>query len=76
MDYKNFKSEFEQSGLTQKLFAKQKGISASMVCYYLKKANLEDIPNEVPVFKEVKIQKTMGYLKISLPSGVQIEVPV
>ena len=80
MDYQSFRSEFEDSGLSQKDFSIRKGMSASMVCYYLRKAReqSEDSHNyDLGCFQEIEVHSTTDkYLKITLPSGILIELPI
>ena len=47
MYYQNFKKEYKQSGLTQKAYSERRGISASMVSYYLRKAREETQSQEI-----------------------------
>lgn len=42
VDYLDLRVRYEASGLTQKAFAKQEGLSANMLSYYLKKARAKD----------------------------------
>lgn len=83
MDYQEFKKEYEQSGLTQKRYSKQRGISPSMVSYYLRKAREEnefrdDKAQEASSkFSELQIISTRDkLLRITYPSGIQIELPI
>lgn len=80
MDYQSFRSEYENSGLSQKDFSIRKGMSASMVCYYLRRAREqdEDTSNyDVGIFQEIEVQTTNNnFIKITLPSGILIELPI
>jgi len=77
MKYQSFKREFEFSGKTQKEYAKQKGISPSMVSYYLRKAREEqdavlklDKPQEIFQSVELIQEKQSGTLRLDLPNGI------
>lgn len=78
MDYKEFKKSFELSGLTQRAYGEQLSMSNSMVSYYLKKAKaLEVKPDSSLGFKKLEIEATVNQsIKITLLSGVQIEIPI
>ena len=82
MDHQAFKTEFDNSGLTQKAFADQKSMSPSMVHYYLKKASSTNTTSDVNrkgSFQEVTIsQAASGYrqVTITMPHGVVIKIPV
>lgn len=82
MDYQAFKSEFDNSGLTQKAFAVQKSMSPSMVHYYLKKARASNTTSEVKEegsFQEVTISQAADVYRqitITMPDGVVIKIPV
>ena len=79
MGYQSFKRDYEQSGLTQKAYSQKRGISASMVCYYLRKAREEVQENfqSTEVFSKIDFSRsTSEGIKIILPSGIQIEIPI
>jgi len=78
MDYKEFKRSFELSGLTQRAYGEQLSMSTSMVSYYLKKAKaLEGGPIQSGGFKKIEVSPNQNQsIKITLLSGVKIEVPL
>ena len=78
MDYKEFKKSFELSGLTQRAYGEQLSMSTSMVSYYLKKAKaLEVGPVKSGGFKKLELETKINQsIKITLLSGVKIEVPL
>jgi len=75
MDYAKFRQGYEQSGLTQKQYGKRVGMSASMVCYYLKKSKTVEVPK--PGFLPVQITTSVlsKMITITTSSGVKIEIP-
>ena len=76
MKYQQFKQEFESSGLSQAQYAKQKGISSSMVSYYLSRARKEK--DSKPNFTKLEVIKTrtVSVIKIRTAQGVEIEIPI
>ena len=82
MDYQNFKKEYMDSGVSQKRFSIQKGISPSMVSYYLKRAREEvgehnSRASKTQMFEKVEIKKAVSNcIKIKLPKGIEIEIPI
>jgi len=76
MNYAKFRTDYEQSGLTQKQYGQQIGMSGSMVCYYLKKSRAPKV-NEAS-FLPVQITSISSdqVIKISTSSGVKIEIPL
>jgi len=78
MDYQEFKKSFEKSGLTQRAYGEQHLMSTSMVSYYLKKAKaLELEPVKSGGFKKLELETNINKsIKITLLSGVKIEVPL
>lgn len=85
MDYQSFKKEYEASKLNQKMFSLQKGISQSMVSYYLRRARQEVASSKiikkdlrkVKMFEKIDIKSdAQNIIKIKLPGGIEIEVPV
>jgi len=84
MDYKEFKKSFETSGLTQRAYGERISMSNSMVSYYLRKAKAA----EIKVSEEIKLPNTNKFskleigaqlnqsIKITLLSGVKIEIPL
>jgi len=78
MDYQEFKRSFELSGLTQRAYGEQLSMSTSMVSYYLKKAKaLEVEPANSVGFKKIELETNVSQsIKITLLSGVKIEVPL
>jgi transcriptional regulator with XRE-family HTH domain len=71
-----FREEFIKSGLTQRKFAEQKGISASMVSYYLKRSKEVKAPS-IPSFAKLKIVSAVdSKVVITMPNGVVVELPL
>lgn len=79
VDYLDLRVRYEASGLTQNAFAKQEGLSANMLSYYLKKARAKDgssISTSGPCFQEVLVQsREPSLITITTQSGVKIEIP-
>jgi len=78
MDCQEFKRSFELSGLTQRAYGEHLSMSTSMVSYYLKKAKaLEVEPVNSVGFKKIELETNVSQsIKITLLSGVKIEVPL
>ena len=77
MDIIQFKKDFNQSGLTQKAYGEQVGMSSSMVHYYLRKASeSESTPKNT--FQELSITTSSSgrEIKILTSSGVEISIPI
>jgi hypothetical protein len=78
--YQEIYRNFKQSGLSQKAFAKQEGISSGMVSYYLRRAlKEEDKEKGSAVFKPIQI--TSGgnddrCIHITTSKGLQITIPI
>ncbi len=75
MNYAKFRNDYEQSGLTQKQYGDHIGMSASMVCYYLKKSKEQRLsePSFLPIQITSVSQDKMITITTSL--GVKIEIP-
>ena len=77
MDYRKFKKDFEQSGLSQKEYGKRKSMSASMVHYYLRKSKNENRLNKEDGFSELIVEKISDqHIKIITTSGLEIRIPL
>jgi len=77
MDYQKFAKEYRQSGLSQKKYAALKGISPSMVCYYLKKGRETNEETKEGVFRKVELVSTISKnIIIRTSSGIEIEIPL
>lgn len=78
IDSKLLFERFKKSGLSQKAFGKQEGISASMVSYYVRKAQEGDGHKAAStIFSPVVInQKKDDHIIITTSSGVTIEIPL
>jgi len=77
MDYQKFKGEFDQSGLSQKKYAALKGISPSMVSYYLRKGRETNKESKEGVFRKVEIVSPVSKnIIIRTTSGLEIEIPL
>ena len=78
--YQEIYRRFKQSGLSQKTFAEQEGVSPGMVSYYLRRArNEEDKQKDSNVFKPIQI--TSGgsderSIHITTSKGLQITIPI
>ena len=82
MNYQEFKEEFKESGLSQKGFSELKGMSPSMVSYYLSRARDQKASNNTrgiinKSFSKLAITDSVSkQLKIRLPNGIEIEIPI
>ena len=76
IDYRTFRKEFEESGLTQGKFGEQKGMSSSMVSYYLKRGREVELASK-PNFAKLEIVTAIeSKVVITMPSGVVVELPL
>lgn len=75
INYEEFLTRFERSGLSQQEFGKQEGLSPSMVSYYVRRGreSREGGFAQVKVVREQNADKTM---KITYPSGLHLELPI
>jgi predicted transcriptional regulator len=76
-DYEEFAKRYRESGLSKKEFGLREGVSASMVTYYLKKA--QPMKNDVGLFREIEVVRpgaSTGCIKITTSSGLTIEIPL
>ena len=78
VNYEDFLSRYESSGMTQQEFGDIEGMSASMVSYYVRKGrDLREGDQDRFVPIQIAAATTASSLiKISYPSGVVIEIPV
>lgn len=78
--YQEIYRNFKQSGLSQKSFAKQEGISSGMVSYYLRRAlKEEDKERGSAVFKPIQITSGGNHdrcIHITTSKGLQITIPI
>jgi len=79
VDYLSLNARYEASGLNQSAFAKQEGLSPTMLSYYLRKARasteLTD-PFSSSSFQEVLVKSSgKSQITITTQSGVKIEIP-
>ena len=82
MKHQKFREDFENAGMSQKEYALKKGISPSMVSYYL--SLTKPVKNQIKpkvktneLFSKLEIRNTPSQcLKIKLPNGVEIEIPI
>jgi len=73
--YKEFEARFLKSGKTQKEFAKEHNMSASMVHYYLKRAR-ENYKSE-NAFIEVNVQpEPQRKMIVRIHGNIEIEIPL
>ncbi len=77
-DYKDFLKRFKASGLTQKAFAEQHGLSPSMVSYYLRRGReISGVSKESGDFIPLEVTSySGGVIEITTPSGLTIKVPL
>ncbi len=72
-------SRYQASGLSQKAFAKQEGISPSTISYHLNKNKKASESSESSIFSEVEIVASCdatNCIKIITPSGTEIQIPI
>ena len=76
VDYDSFRKEYEQTGLSQRKFGEQKGMSTSMVSYYLKRSKDSKSVSK-PSFAKLEILTSISSrVVIRMPNGVVVELPV
>jgi len=74
--YEEFKQSYASSGMTQKEYSKHRGISPSMVSYYLRKAreaktSIDNRRHDLPKFQHLELLKeSASTLRIDLPQGI------
>lgn len=75
MDYQEFAKRFSASGMTQREFGEQEGISASMVNYYLRRGRKN---KKAPEFTPITVQqpKQENYIVITTNGGTEVKIPV
>ncbi len=77
MDYKQFRVDYNRSGMTQKEFGKIKGISSSMVSYYLSKTRVEKDNDKGSNFSLLSVSKSDDRnITIRTSAGIEIEIPI
>lgn len=78
VNYKQLSESYEKSGQTMKEFGKARGMSSSMVSYYLKKARTDTNILAENKFSEIELSfsKTSSVIKIRTSKGVLIEIPI
>ena len=75
IDYDSFRKEYEQLGLSQRKFGELKGMSASMVSYYLKRSK-DSRSVAKPSFAKLEILTSVSSIVvIRMPNGVVVELP-
>lgn len=76
--YKEIHERFKSSGLSQKDFAAQEGISPSMVSYYVNRAKEET--GTLNNFRPIQISKSNevdgNVIHITTSNGVKISIPL
>jgi hypothetical protein len=75
VNYEEFLSRFEASGLTQQEFGKQEGLSSSMVSYYVTRGRQSREGGFAKV-KVIKEHQTPRLIKVTYPGGIQVELPI
>jgi predicted transcriptional regulator len=79
VDYLSLNARYEASGLNQSAFAKQEGLSPTMLSYYLRKARASTEltePFSSSSFQEVLVKSSgKSQITITTQSGVKIEIP-
>lgn len=78
INYKEFAEGFSKSGLSMKAYGDQRGMSPSMVSYYLKcarqsRSSIKKVFSEIQIVSNASKSKS---IKISTSAGVQIEIPL
>ena len=80
MDIDKFRKDFESSGMTQRAYGKQIGMSSSMVHYYLRKCRDSQDSECDPINKfrplQIEVKSTDRSIVISTSDGVQINIPI
>ena len=75
IEYSTFRKEFLESGLTQSKFGEHKGISSSMVSYYLKRSKEVALALKPSFAKLEMISTSVSKVVITMPNGVVVELP-
>lgn len=77
INYEEFLTRYERSGMTQQEFGRQEGLSSSMVSYYVRRGRET---RDSGGFTKVNIAKpehrANQTIKITYPSGIQVELPI
>lgn len=63
---------YEESGLSQRAFAYQEGISTSTLNYHLKQAKTQAKEG----FTQIEVCAPQEFIVITTPSGTTIEIPL
>ena len=75
--YSEFFRRYSESGMTQKLFAEQEGISPSMVSYYINRAKREG--HQSTSFSSIELigsRSTNDCIEITTSKGMNIKIPI
>ena len=76
--YRKILERFEQSGMSQKAFAAQEGISPSLVSYYLKKSR-DDKQGTASKFTPIEFEEPPSEektIQITTSKGLKITIPI
>lgn len=65
-------NDYYQSGMSVRVYAKQKGINNSTLNYWLKKGNSLEEKNQTKGFKKVKPNVELHSAEVIYPNGVRI----
>jgi len=77
INYEEFLSRFESSGKSQSAFGLQEGISPSMVSYYVRKGReLKDSGTGFASLKISSPSSSRSQIKIRLPNGIELDIPI
>lgn len=71
-----FLRDYERSGMSQRAYAKSIGLSASTVCVRLKRARQQMSTSTFVPLHVSSPEHDSSVLKIRLPNGIELEIPV
>jgi predicted transcriptional regulator len=77
INYEEFADSYSKSGLSMKAYGERRGMSPSMVSYYLRRSR--DSKKELGSFKEIEIIPSFASnksIRITTKDGLQIEIPL
>jgi hypothetical protein len=76
IDSKKLFNQFQSSGLSRKSFAEKVSISKSTLDYHIYKNRKKLKPDAAPAFTPLKLVDKPGMIKITLPNGTLVEIPL
>jgi len=69
----NMVTEYQSSGLSEKAFSKERGISPSTFNYWVRKKKQQDYPGGF-VEVDTRLKSSSGDMKLIYPNGVKLQM--